>query len=145
MSVPVQPARRLAALRTRRKEGGEEVAKEGAEGGYGVAEQGGERVGAEVGKGELEEGEELGLGLGAEQPGMDGAADFRGDGEGIEPGQLGAHGLERQVERVVEQGAGEVFVLGQAGGVGQDGGEPLGEVIDGRVGKLAGFGAKLTL
>ena len=42
MSVPVQPARRLAALRTRRKEGGEEVAKEGAEGGYGVAEQGGE-------------------------------------------------------------------------------------------------------
>ena len=57
MSVPVQPARRLAALRTRCKKGGEEVAKEGAEGGYGVAEQGGERVGAEVGKGELEEGE----------------------------------------------------------------------------------------
>lgn len=90
----VQAALSAGQLRPRRKKGGEQVAKEGAEGGYGVAEQGGERVGAEVGKGELEEG--------------------------------------------------EVFVLGQAGGVGQDGGEPLGEVIDGRVGKLAGFGAKLT-
>lgn len=42
MSVSVQRACRLAALRTRRKKGGEQVAKEGAEGGYGVAEQGGE-------------------------------------------------------------------------------------------------------
>jgi hypothetical protein len=93
----------------------------------------------------LRELEQLGFRLRAGQPLDEGLAKLGRQGLGIEAVQLGGNGRERQVEHKVEQGLPKLAVLGLPSGVGQDGSEALGEVIDGRVGELTYAGAELPL